>query len=277
MSTRKWLGIDFSGNHKMWSPGCGRSNVWIAEVEDRDGLELRGLWQVQNLPGDEHPFVRLCDLLKKRPFTGAGIDAPFSIPAPLVTDSDYLKLLKAVGKIPHDGRPFPCGTDFIKSLTGQTRLDPPKPYRSTDKIWAEKKVNIRSTLWGGARKGTAMTSACLTLLHEVGMPIWPWAGPTERGLIVEAFPAGQLNIWRLPNQKYTGKDDPSKQVRMHIITGLKNRINIPIEFIDKMKNSADAIDAVICAFAAIAVSDNKIEIKPEYPASSLEGWISVHV
>src|SRR3972149_1857712 len=26
------LGIDFSGNHLMWRPGCGRSNVWISDV-----------------------------------------------------------------------------------------------------------------------------------------------------------------------------------------------------------------------------------------------------
>jgi len=31
--SRRYLGIDFSGNFRMWWAGCGRSNVWITEVE----------------------------------------------------------------------------------------------------------------------------------------------------------------------------------------------------------------------------------------------------
>jgi len=33
----KWLGIDFSGNHKMWRPRCRSSNVWIARIDDATG------------------------------------------------------------------------------------------------------------------------------------------------------------------------------------------------------------------------------------------------
>jgi hypothetical protein len=28
----RFLGIDFSGNHLMRRPGCGRGNVWVSDV-----------------------------------------------------------------------------------------------------------------------------------------------------------------------------------------------------------------------------------------------------
>ena len=34
-------GIDFSGNYTMWTPGCGRSNVWIATARAQpDAMSL---------------------------------------------------------------------------------------------------------------------------------------------------------------------------------------------------------------------------------------------
>lgn len=63
-------GIDFSGDAKKWSPGCGRSNVWVAtaQVHDDQRMELMALRPVQALPGSAHPFDRLAArrLPKKR-------------------------------------------------------------------------------------------------------------------------------------------------------------------------------------------------------------------
>ena len=89
----RFLGIDFSGNHLMWRPGCGRSNVWISEVrKDIEGLTLVDLKPVQRLPGDQHPFERLADLLREGDFEAAAIDAPFSVPRKFV-GSDYQLVL----------------------------------------------------------------------------------------------------------------------------------------------------------------------------------------
>ena len=42
-----------------------------------------------------------------------------------------------------------------------------------------------------------------------------------------------------------------------------------------MLDSADALDAVICAFAAIAVTDGRLLHSPE-PIAQEEGWIAIH-
>jgi hypothetical protein len=48
----------------MWRPGCSRSNVWIADVRERNGqLVLHHLDRVQALPGVAVPFTRLAALL----------------------------------------------------------------------------------------------------------------------------------------------------------------------------------------------------------------------
>ena len=94
---RRWLGIDFSGNRHMWAPGCTRSNVWVADVvhDDAGCLQLHSLMRVQQVEEDASPFQKLATLLKRGAFKGAGIDAPFSLPA---------GVLPAVGADPADYR-----------------------------------------------------------------------------------------------------------------------------------------------------------------------------
>src|SRR5262252_834104 len=55
----RWLGIDFSGDHRMWKAGCRNSNVWIAKVRRGNQFVLCDLRTVQELPGDGAPFHRL--------------------------------------------------------------------------------------------------------------------------------------------------------------------------------------------------------------------------
>jgi len=77
----RFLGIDFSGNHLMWRPGCGQRNVWISDVrKSGDCLVLERLLRVQGLPGNEHPLERLAALLREGDFEAAPIDGPFSVP-----------------------------------------------------------------------------------------------------------------------------------------------------------------------------------------------------
>src|SRR3989337_2348207 len=79
--TQRWLGIDFSGNYRQWSAGRTNSNVWVATIENSDGLRLVDLRMVQKLEGNGSPFERLICLLGKGDFRAAAIDAPFSIPS----------------------------------------------------------------------------------------------------------------------------------------------------------------------------------------------------
>ena len=269
-----WLGIDFSGNRDMWGPEVTKSNVWIAEVVDggAQSLALKNLYPVQNLSGGEHPFRRLITKLETSNFVGAGIDEPFSIPERYLPDHSYRALLDLVGSL--DGDPFPRAQTFHSAVTGDRPLPEKKPLRATERHWKSRKVNVRSTLWIEPRGGAPMTAACLKLLHESGNPIWPWKNSAP-GLLVEAFPAVQLRQWGMPHQRYNGDQEGQHRMRNTILGGLRNRIELG-QFEREMLCSADALDAVLCAFAAIAVSTDNLATEPDPECSKLEGWIAIH-
>ena len=114
----------------------------------------------------------------------------------------------------------------------------------------------------------------MKLLAAAGFPpCWPWSGQTE-GLVLEAFPAAQLWSWKLPLQKYDGRDGIS--VRQEIIRGLESRINFG-GFRKAVEETADALDAVISSFAAIAAVRGKAT-QPDGDGAIVarEGWIAVH-
>lgn len=272
MSAGRWLGIDFSGDVHQWSPSRRKSNIWVAEVREDDswlgGADLR---RVQDLPGEAPPFERLASLLRGA-FSAAAIDAPFSVPGQFVRDHRSLLTLVAHSK-PED-RAFARGAKFVETVTGRPPpLSPPKPFRATDEEWQRRGVNVRSTLWAGPRGGAPMTAACLTLLDLVGGPIWPFTGTGAPSLLVEAFPAAQLSAWELPHQNY-GKTIEGAPNRGAIVEHLKTRLHLG-RFEPEMRGSADALDAVLCAFAAMAVTEGRLLDEPG-EASQKEGWIAVH-
>jgi hypothetical protein len=119
-----------------------------------------------------------------------------------------------------------------------------------------------------------MTAASLYLLGKAECPIWPWStdGP---GLLAEAFPAAQLKYWKLPFQRYNDSDEVGTANRKTIVAFLESRWLEIGEFKRKLLESADAIDAVLCAFAAIAVSNGELATQAE--AFDDEGQIAVHV
>jgi hypothetical protein len=276
MSGQRWLGIDFSGNHLKWRPRCTTSNVWISDVRRDDaGLRLHDVRRVQQLPGSGAPFNRLAALLTAGEYEAAGIDAPFSVPEVFVRRvGGHAALVKLVGGQTIAGRPFVKGADMVRLVAGVAPpLTPPKPMRQTDAFWAELGVNVRSPIWTGARPGAPMTAACLTLLHRAGRPMWPWS--SERpGLLVEAFPAGQLRTWGLPHEGYDGPSTSAVAKRTGIIHALAGRLRLgtwrPI-----LLGSADALDGVICAFAAVAVSASRISM-PGSASIRTEGWVAAH-
>lgn len=271
MSSR-WLGIDFSGDVHQWSPRRRKSNIWVAEVrEDDSWLRLTDLRRVQDLPGEAPPFERLASLLQGA-FSAAAIDAPFSVPGQFVRD--HRSLLKLVAQSKPPDREFASGAKFVEVVTGwPPPLSPPKPYREADERWQRQGVNVRSTLWAGPRGGAPMTAACLTLLDLAGGPTWPFTGTGAPSLLVEAFPAAQLRAWGLPYQGY-GKAVEGAPTRGAIVEHLKTRLHLG-RFEAEMRVSADALDSVLCVFAAIAVTEGKLLDEPG-EASQKEGWIAVH-
>jgi len=270
-----WLGIDFSGNDAMWRAGCRRSNVWIARAgAGRGRLELQDLRRVQELPGSGPPFERLAALLARREHDAAGIDAPCALPAAYAGGA-HAALLTRAAALPREGRAFPRGEAFVLGMTGRPApLSPPKPTRRTEADWLRLGVNVRSTLWAGARGGAPMTAACLALLHAAGAPVWPFVeeGP---GLVVEAFPAAQLHAWGLPHESYGAPaHGPARAVRAVIVEALRERIALG-RLEPLLRANADALDAVLCLFGAVAVGTGRLTAPPEADARA-EGWIAVH-
>jgi hypothetical protein len=256
--------------------------VWIADIRRRGpSLFVHDLLPVQALKGVEDPFERLALLLQDRNHAAAAIDAPFSLPRGYVSGDDHKKLLERVRRIETDHqRPFPESSAIIRNFAPELGQNGAKIFRETESMWRRRRINVRSTLWDGPRKGTAMTVACLYLLATAEAPLWPWSQGSELGLVVEAFPAAQLAHWNLPYQEYSGNSKPALDTRKTIINGTNELKGISdyIEFgqFDELTIcNADALDAVICALAAVAVTDGAVAFSPT-PASKIEGWIAVH-
>ena len=269
---RIFYGIDFSGNHRMWTPGCRRSNVWIATASEQAGaLSLVDLRPVQQLRGREHPFERLVALLANGDYCAAGIDAPFSLPKLHVPVDGWRALLRDVAVFSKEGRPFPKGEELVAYAERNFPLAKLKPLRHTEQLWKCQGLNVRSTLWDGPRGGAAFTIACLTLLERVGAPVWPWDNGDN--LLVEAFPACQLRQWGLASRGYASSY-PSPE-REAILEGISSRIEIPDRLRECCRCSADALDAVLCLFAAKAAAEQLATVG-DAAAAEREGWIAVH-
>ncbi|MYB29115.1 MAG: DUF429 domain-containing protein [Acidimicrobiaceae bacterium] len=269
---RVFYGIDFSGNHRMWTSGCRRSNVWIATAQERSGdLSLVDLRPVQQLRGRGHPFDRLVALLANDDYCAVGIDAPFSLPERHMPEGGWPGLLRDIAALPKDGRPFPRGEELVAYAERNVCLAEPKPLRRTEKLWRGRGLNVRSTLWDGARGGAAFTIACLTLLERVRAPTWPWSNDDR--LLVEAFPACQLLEWGLEHRGYASSY-PSPE-REDIVIRVSERIEIPDGLREQCHCSPDALDAVLCLFAAKAAFEGLAAVGDEAAAEG-EGWIAVH-
>lgn len=268
----RWLGIDFSGNAKQWGPGVSRSNVWVAEIHRRDDrFHLADVRRAQTLAGSGKPFERLAARLSVGDFRAAGIDAPFSVPTPCVPSRSHGALLRLVNALPTDERPFPTGAALLEALAPYPGVMK-KPLRACESVWQARKVTVRSTMWNGKRGGAPFTAAALKLLAIARRPIWPHADSDQNGLLVEAFPAAQLTEWGVPSAGYSKAE--GAEARRHIVRHLMTLLNLS-EHRQTLEEHEDALDAVIAAFAAIAVTENRLAVPPGEEARA-EGWIAVH-
>lgn len=95
--------------------------------------------------------------------------------------------------------------------------------------------------------------------------------------LVEAFPAAQLRHWELPYVKYNGATETEHNQRAIIIEGLKRKglVAASEDDLDLCRISADALDAVICLFAAAAFARGRLAVLPG-AFSRVEGHIVVH-
>lgn len=92
---------------------------------------------------------------------------------------------------------------------------------------------------------------------------------------MEAFPAAQLRHWKIQHDGYNGNDYKASSTRRELVQFVSARITLDDPFREKLEASADALDAVLCAFAAIAVTTGKLPDWLSGPLDS-EGRIAVH-
>jgi hypothetical protein len=270
----RWLGIDFSGDIEMFDPENEYSRVWIAEiVEHRRKLHLERLYRPQELSGTGHPFQRLIERLQQKDYCAAGIDAPFSIPAEFMPQGGHDGLLALVKQLPHPNRPFPDAQTFIGAVLNGRELPVTRPLRATEREWRARRLDMKSPLLTGPNSSAPMTVACLTLVNALQRELWPWSD-YRAGILVEAYPPAQLKTWRLPYRSYSYDGGRAKANRQAINEDLEERLDFG-SCASVLKWSANAINAVLSAFAAIAVSRSAVRPPPsEYPRD--EGWIAVH-
>jgi hypothetical protein len=279
-SPLKYVGIDFSGNQAQWNPNASASNIWIAEIEERGANRvLVQIERVKQLPGKGRPFARLAAWLANGGFSAAAIDAPFSIPWWFFGHdfADHLGLMAAVNGLDlMPAQDFPPGNAFVGCVAAGIPFPFTKPLRVTESYWSGRGVNTRSTIWTGPRPGAPFASACIKLIANSYRPIWPWAAPESRPLI-EAFPAAQLRHWGLPFVKYNG---PAGQAnRIAIVADLIGNRGLQVnnDFQFTIQDDADALDAVLCCYAARAILQDQMAVGlPLFNAWRLEGWIAVH-
>ena len=264
-----FLGIDFSGSAGKWRANVNIPTVWIAWLSDAEIPEAVSLLPVQDLAGTGDLFERLAALLSAGDFIAASIDAPFSVPAAFIPPGGWRELIDLNNRLPHDGRPFPNAVVFLKALTD---MPPSKPLRRTEDKWRRRGVNVRSTMWWKPRGGAPFATACMKLIAMSGpRPCWPWDGPAK-GMLVEAFPAAQLRQWSMEHQGYNGQEGAG--TRSRIVDGLSGKVKFG-KYGAAVRASADALDAVLAAFAGIAASRGvAVPGGSDWPPD--EGRISVH-
>jgi hypothetical protein len=102
-----------------------------------------------------------------------------------------------------------------------------------------------------------------------------WTG--RCAVLVEAFPAAQLCRWGLPFIQYNGREHAATMNRRSILLGMEERgLVIDQQARLSCEASPDALDAVVCMFAASAVADEQVAVAPGKLAKT-EGHIAVRV
>jgi hypothetical protein len=269
------VGIDFSGDVRRWTAGTRRSNVWIAcsEYEDKQ-VQVHKLIRVQELDYPGHPFDRLCRFISDSDDARVAIDAPFSIPRRFLHVAPEIAWSQ-VAALAREERPFPASKPFLQLFC------PNSPdglgyhiWRNTEQYWRDHHVNVRSTLSAKHRGGAATTAACMTLLATHSGPIWPFRNGGVGAVVCEAFPAAQLCNWELNYSDYNGDANFARGIRSKILSFLieQKALRIDEERMDSCLKSADALDAVLCLYAAAAVSSRS----PPKSEMRCEGKIVVH-
>jgi hypothetical protein len=106
--------------------------------------------------------------------------------------------------------------------------------------------------------------------------VWPLRPGGEGAVLVEACPAAQLFTWGLEASGYRGAKAKAVAARARILTALivDHGLVVSDSLVALCRDNADALDAVLCAYAAKTMADGRHPRQLPAAARS-EGWIVV--
>lgn len=273
----RFVGVDFSGDHRKWAPKASRPSVWISVAELENGrLNVAQICPVQALPGSGGTMDRLARFLGSPSVCLGGIDAPFGIPDG-VHHRHGPALWHETDALRRNGQPFCRAPTFLAHLAPGIPMPGRKTYRDTERHWIRNGVAVRSTTWWKPRGGAPFTAACMTLLARHQGSVWPFdpaPSPTLPGpTLCEAFPAAQLRQWSLPHTRYSREPTLRRQILNTLCRD--HALRLGSEQRELCEEIPDALDAVICLYAGLAVRSCRLAVLPSRSAAT-EGWIAVH-
>jgi nicotinamide-nucleotide amidase len=265
LAPRRAIGVDFSG-----SAAAGRA-IWIAEAGiEGEMLHVTSLFPAEELPGGargrDKALAALVDYLAAQKDAVIGLDFPFGLPAPFVTELDW------VGFVRGFPQRFPT-VEALSALGGEPRSE---PKRLTDTIaktpFSAINRRVVHQTWAG------ISQVLLPLIEQDAARVMPQQEPREDApILVEICPASTLKFEGL-YLAYKGRTSAERLSRKAILDALVTRgaLARPPKDIEAAAISGvqgDALDAIIAAVGAHrALYDPKL-VTPLGPVEALEGIV----
>ncbi|TVQ33716.1 MAG: DUF429 domain-containing protein [Phycisphaeraceae bacterium] len=246
-SRRNVIGVDFSA-----AADAGR-RMWIARAEaPADGVgpaEIRSCIPAEELPGSgrdrDMAMAGVRTLLAESGDCVAGLDFPFGLPAPLVSESTWLAFLRAHAQRCPDAATFrrlcreASDGRELKRLTDVETRTPFSPYNL--RLHRQTHHGLRDILAPLVLEGRATASPMQPM--RIGAP-----------LLLEICPASTLKREGVP-AIYKGATDEHQASRRRILKAMEGAALVRIASRTLRRRvledaGGDALDAVIAAGAA---------------------------
>ncbi|MEC7488469.1 MAG: hypothetical protein VYA17_02645 [Pseudomonadota bacterium] len=250
MSLRERVaGVDFSG-----ARDAGR-HIWIAEgYWTAKGLQIDSIRKAMDLPGGSPNLTPALSALVAHILTlsdtVAGFDFPFSIPQKLIFDKTWLGFLSEFFTNHPSADTF---RKFCQDLTNGREVKRETDIKSRAP-WCVYNLRLYRQTWAG------ISSVLAPLILGGHARAIPMQKP-ENGLpiLAEVCPASFLKKRNLYSS-YKGNGKVSEKARSKIVSTLTSRCELAdlrpsLRRIMVQDNCGDAIDSVIAAIAASAISN----------------------
>lgn len=241
-------GVDFSGARE-----AGK-NIWIAEgAVTPNGVKIEALRRAADLPGGANAFdpamKALVDHVATLTEHVIGFDFPFSLPADLITQDNWVSFIRRFAtnytnseQFREDCRRQTGGREFKRATDTEARVP-----------WCAYNLRLYRQTWAGIRH-------VLLPLVERDCHVIPMQQPAaDKPLIAEICPASTLKAEGL-YVPYKGRGDKLRVARAGILRevtqrGLLASVRGSLRDTILDNTGGDALDSVLSAIAAARIDD----------------------